>query len=503
MPTCRKLFLSWVRFAISFARASAGSNIAARMAMIAITTSNSINVNADAPACASDLLLLGAVRAPLRRANPTRKRDFIVVEIFKDFGEGGAAEDLLELAAHGIFARFLVEQCGDAFAEFVAGPAQVSFQDLADVHAAGNAERVEHDFDRRAVGEIGHVFIGKNARNHALVAVTAGHLIAHAQLALHGDINLHQLDDAGRKLIALLQLVHFLFDDLAQDVNLARGHLFDFINLLVHARVLVRKLNALQVARGNAVDGFAIELRALGEQSLVGLLVVQVSFDLLASQNAFKALEALVGENADFISEVLLEALDLRSFDVLGSLVFFLAFAGEDFHVHDRAFDSRRAGEGSIAHVAGFFAEDGAQQFLFRRELRLALGRDFAHQNVAGLDGGANADDTAFIEVAQRMLAHVGNIARDFFGSQLGVAGFDFKLFDVDRSVVIVLHQLFGNQDGVLKVVTAPGHEGDEYVAAKRQLAVIGTRAIGDDLAFDHAIAAADDRLLIDGSVLG
>jgi hypothetical protein len=35
-----------VTFARNFARASAGSNIAARMAMMAITTSNSINVKA-------------------------------------------------------------------------------------------------------------------------------------------------------------------------------------------------------------------------------------------------------------------------------------------------------------------------------------------------------------------------------------------------------------------------------------------------------------------------
>src|SRR6266576_5266345 len=40
------LFLQLTRLAFSFAPASAGSNIAARMAMMAITTSSSINVNA-------------------------------------------------------------------------------------------------------------------------------------------------------------------------------------------------------------------------------------------------------------------------------------------------------------------------------------------------------------------------------------------------------------------------------------------------------------------------
>jgi hypothetical protein len=38
-----------MRLPDSLARAKAGNNIAARMAMMAITTSNSINVNAPAP----------------------------------------------------------------------------------------------------------------------------------------------------------------------------------------------------------------------------------------------------------------------------------------------------------------------------------------------------------------------------------------------------------------------------------------------------------------------
>src|ERR1700753_3815136 len=43
-PTCFKLFMHWMRLAFSLAEASAGSSIAARMAMMAMTTSSSINV---------------------------------------------------------------------------------------------------------------------------------------------------------------------------------------------------------------------------------------------------------------------------------------------------------------------------------------------------------------------------------------------------------------------------------------------------------------------------
>ena len=80
----------------------------------------------------------------------------------------------------------------------------------------------------------------------------------------------------------------FLADDLAQHVDLARGHLFDFVDLLVDARVLVGELDALQVAGRDALDGLAVEHHALGQQALVGALVVQVGQHFLAAQQASK-----------------------------------------------------------------------------------------------------------------------------------------------------------------------------------------------------------------------
>ncbi len=41
--------------------------------------------------------------------------------------------------------------------EDVRRPPEVGLQHLADVHAAGDADGVEDDVDRRAVGEVGHV----------------------------------------------------------------------------------------------------------------------------------------------------------------------------------------------------------------------------------------------------------------------------------------------------------------------------------------------------------
>src|SRR5256885_10740035 len=45
-PTCLRLLTQLIRWARALARASAGSNIAARMAIIAMTTNNSIRVKA-------------------------------------------------------------------------------------------------------------------------------------------------------------------------------------------------------------------------------------------------------------------------------------------------------------------------------------------------------------------------------------------------------------------------------------------------------------------------
>ena len=60
-------------------------------------------------------------------------------------------------------------------------------EDLADVHPARHAERVEDDVDRGAVRQVGHVLLGQDLRDHALVAVAAGHLVADADLALLRD----------------------------------------------------------------------------------------------------------------------------------------------------------------------------------------------------------------------------------------------------------------------------------------------------------------------------
>ena len=77
-------------------------------------------------------------------------------------------------------------------------------EDLADVHPARHAERVEDDVDGRAVGQVGHVLGRQDLGDHALVAVAAGHLVADGDLALLGDRHADQPVDAGLEVVVEL-----------------------------------------------------------------------------------------------------------------------------------------------------------------------------------------------------------------------------------------------------------------------------------------------------------
>jgi hypothetical protein len=92
----------------------------------------------------------------------------------------------------------------------------VRLENLTDVHARRHAQRVQHDVDRRAVFEERHVFDRHDARDDALVAVTAGHLVARLQLALHRDEHLDHLHHARRQFVAALQLLDLVLEALLE-----------------------------------------------------------------------------------------------------------------------------------------------------------------------------------------------------------------------------------------------------------------------------------------------
>ena len=256
------------------------------------------------------------------------------------------------------------------------------FEDLADVHPSRHTVGVQDDVDRGAVGEERHVLDGQDLADHALVAVPAGQLVAVGDLALLGDVDPHQLVDAGGELVVVLAGEHPDADDLA---GLAVRHL----------------------QRG-------------------------------------------------------------------------------------------------VADFAGLLTEDRAQQPLLRSQLGLALRGDLADQDVTVADFGADAHDATLVEVGEHLIGDVRDVPGDLLGTELGVAGVDLVLLDVNRGEHVLLNQPAGQDDRVLVVVTLPGHDRDQQVAAQRHLAVLGARTVGDDLAGLHPLPGVHDRLLVGaGAVVG
>ena len=66
----------------------------------------------------------------------------------------------------------------DLLADLEDSAAEVCLEDLTDVHAGRDAQRVQHDVDRRAIRQERHVFLAHDARDDTLVTVAACHLIA-------------------------------------------------------------------------------------------------------------------------------------------------------------------------------------------------------------------------------------------------------------------------------------------------------------------------------------
>ena len=153
--------------------------------------------------------------------------------------------------------------------------------------------------------------------------------------------------------------------------------------------------------------------------------------------------------------------------------------AGEGLDVDDHAALAVGHLQGGVAHLARLLLEDRADELLLRGQLRLALRRDLAHEQVARPDLGAHAHDAAVVEVAERVLGAVGDVARDLLVAQLGRAGVDLVLLDVDRGELVVLDEALRDDDGVLEVVALPGHEGHEAVLPQCELAAVRRGAVG------------------------
>ena len=149
------------------------------------------------------------------------------------------------LAAHFGVALDLPALLGD--------PAEVGLEHLAEVHATGDTERVEDDVDRGAVREERHVLDRQDLRDDALVAVTAGELVALGDLALLGDVDHDALVDARAELVVVVGVELLDGDDRALFTvrNLERG-VAHLAALLVEDRAQQALLGATARSRPSA-----------------------------------------------------------------------------------------------------------------------------------------------------------------------------------------------------------------------------------------------------------
>ena len=112
---------------------------------------------------------------------------------------------------------------------------------------------------------------------------------------------------------------------------------------------------------------------------------------------------------------------------------FVLVFAAENANVNNNAALAVRNTQGGVANLARLFAENCPEQAFLGGELRLALGRDFADKDVAGMNLRTDSDDAAFVKILQCLFADVGDIARDLFRTELlCVACLGFVFFDME-----------------------------------------------------------------------
>src|SRR5213076_1748295 len=117
------------------------------------------------------------------------------------------------------------------------GPAEVRLEHLADVHPARDAERVEDDVHRAAVGEEWHVLLGDDPRDDALVAVAAGELVALGDFALRRDVHTDELVDTRRQVVAARAVEGLdVDDDAALAVRHLQARVADLARLLLEDR---------------------------------------------------------------------------------------------------------------------------------------------------------------------------------------------------------------------------------------------------------------------------
>ena len=397
--------------------------------------------------------------------------------------------------------------------QLLAGPAEHGFVNLTEVHTRRHTQRVQADIDDRTVLEERHILVAHDTGHDTLVAVASRHLVAHLQLALLGDIDLGHLDHA--RLGEFVAVGEVVFLTLDRGIGLLP---FDriVVDRLLYQRIEVAVARPLagpqvQVPHRNArllVGDFAGELieQLLGEfrsgRIEFHAEVIGDTRSRLALKQRIKFVYELLGQVGDLGCELLVELLDLQLLRALSRTLVLLAGTAVKLRVDHHTVQRRLRLERSVLHVAGLVAEDRTEQLLLGRRIALAFRSDLTDQDIARMHVGAYTDNTVGIQILGSVLAHVRNIRSQLLDAALGIADLHDVLIDMDRGENVLALNTLRNHDGILEVVTLPGHESHLQVTTQRQLALLRRITFGQDLAFGHLVARQNGRFQRDRRIL-
>ena len=328
--------------------------------------------------------------------------------------------------------------------------------------------------------------------------MTTCHLVAHLQLALLGDVHLGQLDDAGRQLVAVGEVVLLAFhagvELLVLDDVVVDGLPYEVVGVCV-AHPFVR----IEIQVVDLFEHLAAELHALAVE--LGAEIVLDTLRRLVLEDRPEFLHQDGFQSGGVFGELCVQLVELHLFGLFALLVV-LVDTAEQLLVDHHAEERRLCLERCVLHVARLVAEDGTQQLLFRTRVALAFRGDLTDEDVARFDVRADADDTVVIEVLGSVLADVRNVGGELLHTAFGFAYLHDVLVHVHRREEVFAHETLRDHDGVLEVVPFPGHEGHLEVATQGQLAVVGRVTFGHDLSLLHLFALHDGGAKRDGHVL-
>src|SRR5690606_33504819 len=224
-----------------------------------------------------------------------------------------------------------------------------------------------------------HVFNRHDHRDHTLVTVTTGHLVARLDAAADGQVDLDDLQYTRSEVVALLQLALLVFELVVEHLTAVGDVGLGLLQLLVQGIVghaQFEPLATLETVKELFGDHGAF-------------LQTGTTFGSGTDQGRTQTLEGRALDDAELFVQVFADLVQLLLLDRQSTAVTLDAVTGEDLYVDNGTLGAGRHAQGGVLNVGRLLTEDRAQQFLFRSQLGLAFRSDLANQDVARADFGA------------------------------------------------------------------------------------------------------------------